>query len=115
VIVKLVLAILGVALLAAVTAAVIAAASTRNETVACWMMPPRCSSELHQTHLTNTRRGYSRGKCVAVVPRLLKGRFRLTAPRGKGVVTCRNLEGWSAPAFFTLAMASGFHGLGSGI
>src|SRR2546429_8294966 len=42
-------------------------------------------------------------KCVAVVPRLLKGRFRLTAPRGKGVVTCRNLEGWSAPAFFTFS------------
>jgi lipid-binding SYLF domain-containing protein len=42
-------------------------------------------------------------KCVAVVPRLRKGRFESTAPHGKGVVTCRNLEGWSAPAFFTLS------------
>jgi len=104
VIVKLVLAILGVALLAAVTAAVIAAASTRNETVACL----DDATKVLQRIAPDPPNGIpeevtAAAKCVAVVPRLLKGRFRLTAPRGKGVVTCRNLEGWSAPAFFTFS------------
>src|SRR6266699_4909059 len=68
------------------------------------MMPPRCSSELHQTHLTEyPKRLQPRPSSWRWCPRLLKGRFRLTAPRGKGVVTCRNLEGWSAPAFFTFS------------
>src|SRR6266699_3457890 len=68
------------------------------------MMPPRCSSELHQTHLTEyPKRLQPRPSAWRWCPRLLKGRFRLTAPRGKGVVTCRNLEGWSAPAFFTFS------------
>ena len=103
-IVKLVLAILGVALLAAVTAAVIAAASTRNETVACL----DDATKVLQRIAPDPPNGIpeevtAAAKCVAVVPRLLKGRFRLTAPRGKGVVTCRNLEGWSAPAFFTFS------------
>ena len=103
-IVKLVLAILGMALLAAVTTGVIAAASTRNETVACL----DDATKVLQRIAADPPNGIpeevtAAAKCVAVVPRLLKGRFRLTAPRGKGVVTCRNLEGWSAPAFFTFS------------
>src|SRR5438094_6281559 len=67
------------------------------------MMPPS-SSELHQNPPNGIPEEVTAAaKCVAVVPRLLKGRFRLTAPRGKGVVTCRNLEGWSAPAFSTFS------------
>jgi lipid-binding SYLF domain-containing protein len=104
VIVKLVLATLGAALLAAVTTGVIAAASTRNETVACL----DDATKVLQRIAADPPNGIpeevtAAAKCVAVVPRLLKGRFRLTAPRGKGVVTCRNLEGWSAPAFFTFS------------
>ncbi len=41
-------------------------------------------------------------KCVAVVPHMVKGGFVLGAEGGKGVATCRNADGWSAPAFFTI-------------
>ena len=41
-------------------------------------------------------------KCIAVVPHMVKGGFVLGAEGGKGVATCRNESGWSAPAFFTL-------------
>jgi SH3 domain-containing YSC84-like protein 1 len=104
VIVKLVLAILGVALLAVLTVGVIAAASTRNETIACL----DDATKVVQRIAPDPPNGIpeevtAAAKCVAVVPRLRKGRFRFAAPRGKGVVTCRNLEGWSAPAFFTLS------------
>ena len=103
-IVKLVLAILGVALLAAVTAGVIAAASTRNETVACMDDAAKVLRRIAPGPPNGIPEEVTAAaKCVAVVPRLLKGRFRLTAPRGKRVVTCRNLEGWSAPAFFTFS------------
>jgi lipid-binding SYLF domain-containing protein len=39
-------------------------------------------------------------ECVAVVPSLKKGGFVIGAEYGKGVATCRNSNGWSAPAFF---------------
>jgi lipid-binding SYLF domain-containing protein len=43
-------------------------------------------------------------KCIAVVPRLIKGGFVFGAEGGKGVATCRTAKGhWSAPAFFTIA------------
>jgi lipid-binding SYLF domain-containing protein len=45
-------------------------------------------------------------KCVAVVPHMLKGGFVLGAENGRGVVTCRNDNGWSAPAFFTITGGS---------
>ena len=41
-------------------------------------------------------------KCVAVVPHMVKGGFVVGAEGGKGVATCRNASGWSAPAFFTI-------------
>jgi lipid-binding SYLF domain-containing protein len=114
VIVKLVLAILGVALLAVLTVGVIAAASTRNEMVACL----DDATKVLQRIAPDPPNGIpeevtAAAKCVVVVPRLRKCRFRVAAPRGKGVVTCRNLEGWSAPAFFTLSDGLGLHGLGS--
>jgi len=116
VIVKLVLATLGVALLAAVTTGVIAAASTRNEMVACL----DDATKVLQRIAPDPPNGIpeevtAAAKCVAVVPRLLKGRSRLTAPRGKGVVTCRIWRGGVLPRFLLLAMASGFRGLGSRI
>ena len=45
-------------------------------------------------------------KCVAVVPKMLKGGFILGGSHGKGVATCRNANGWSAPAFFTVGGGS---------
>src|ERR1035438_8189030 len=52
-------------------------------------------------------------KCVAVVPHLLKGGFVFGAENGRGVATCRNGNGWSAPAFF--AITGGSWGLQIGI
>src|SRR5439155_20778782 len=91
-------------LLAAVTTGVIAAASTRNETVARL----DDAAKLLQRIAPDPPNGIpeevtAAAKSVAVMQGLLKGRFRLTAPRGKGVVRCRNVEGWSAPAFFTFS------------
>jgi len=45
-------------------------------------------------------------KCVAVVPHMVKGGFVIGAEGGKGVATCRNASGWSAPAFFSVAGGS---------
>jgi lipid-binding SYLF domain-containing protein len=46
-------------------------------------------------------------KCVAVVPKMLKGGFVFGAQHGRGVATCRLPNGdWSAPAFFTISGGS---------
>ncbi|HEY2859250.1 MAG TPA: lipid-binding SYLF domain-containing protein [Terracidiphilus sp.] len=45
-------------------------------------------------------------KCVAVVPHMVKGGFVFGAEGGRGVATCRTANGWSAPAFFTVAGGS---------
>jgi len=45
-------------------------------------------------------------KCVAVVPSLKKGGFVFGAEYGKGVASCHNANGWSAPAPFTVAGGS---------
>jgi lipid-binding SYLF domain-containing protein len=52
-------------------------------------------------------------KCVAVVPHLLKGGFVFGAENGRGVATCRNANGWSAPMFF--AITGGSWGLQIGV
>ena len=45
-------------------------------------------------------------KCVAIVPSMIKGGFIVGGQHGRGVATCRNANGWSAPAFFTLTGGS---------
>jgi lipid-binding SYLF domain-containing protein len=45
-------------------------------------------------------------KCIAVVPHEIRGGFILGARGGKAVATCRTENGWSAPAFFTIAGGS---------
>jgi SH3 domain-containing YSC84-like protein 1 len=45
-------------------------------------------------------------KCIAVVPHMVKGGFIFGGQGGGGVATCRTAEGWSAPAFFTIAGGS---------
>jgi lipid-binding SYLF domain-containing protein len=54
-----------------------------------------------------------RARCVAVVPHMLKEGFVFGAENGRGVVTCRTSEGWSAPAFF--AISGGSWGLQTGV
>jgi len=39
-------------------------------------------------------------ECIAVVPTMLNGGFIVGARYGRGVASCRNPKGWSAPAFF---------------
>jgi lipid-binding SYLF domain-containing protein len=41
-------------------------------------------------------------ECVAVVPSMLKGGFIIAARYGRGVASCRQAKGWSAPAFFSI-------------
>lgn len=42
-----------------------------------------------------------KAKCIAVIPHDVRS-FFFGAPQGKGVVTCHTVEGWSAPAFFSI-------------
>ena len=43
-------------------------------------------------------------KCVAVIPKLVKGAFVVGGEHGTGVATCRTSEGkWSAPAPFSVS------------
>jgi SH3 domain-containing YSC84-like protein 1 len=42
-------------------------------------------------------------KCVAVIPKLVKGAFVVGGEHGTGVATCRNNGSWSAPAPFSLS------------
>lgn len=44
----------------------------------------------------------SSAECVAVVPSMLKGGFIVAARYGRGVASCRQAKGWSAPAFFSI-------------
>ena len=46
-------------------------------------------------------------KCIAVVPKMIKGGFIFGAKHGRGVSTCRLPNGeWSAPAFFVVSGGS---------
>jgi SH3 domain-containing YSC84-like protein 1 len=45
-------------------------------------------------------------KCVLVVPNLIKGGFIVGGKHGRGVATCRTVEGWSAPAFVSIGGGS---------
>lgn len=45
-------------------------------------------------------------ECVAVVPSMIKGGFVFGGRYGRGVASCRNEKGWSAPAFFTITGGS---------
>jgi lipid-binding SYLF domain-containing protein len=67
------------------------------------MMPPRSSSELHQTHLTGypqrsqPRQSAWGGTTFAERP------LPICRPAWQGCSHLPQLEGWSAPAFFTLS------------
>jgi lipid-binding SYLF domain-containing protein len=45
-------------------------------------------------------------KCVAVIPKLVKGAFVVGGEHGDGVATCRTSAGWSSPAPFSVSGVS---------
>ncbi|HEY6329378.1 MAG TPA: lipid-binding SYLF domain-containing protein [Blastocatellia bacterium] len=48
----------------------------------------------------------NKAECIAIVPGLSKGGFIVGGDYGKGIVTCRTGNGWSAPSFLTLGGGS---------
>ncbi len=44
-----------------------------------------------------------RAKCVAVIPKMMKGAFVVGGEHGSGVATCKNGTSWSAPAPFSVS------------
>src|SRR5438876_2540559 len=49
---------------------------------------------------------WNRARCVAVIPDLKKAAFFVGGEYGKGVMSCRAGDGWSAPVFLQLAKGS---------
>ncbi len=47
-----------------------------------------------------------RAYCVAVFPSVKKGGFMIGGQFGRGLVSCRKVGGWSAPAYFTIGGGS---------
>jgi SH3 domain-containing YSC84-like protein 1 len=47
-----------------------------------------------------------RAYCIAVFPSVKKGGFVVGGQFGRGLVSCRNVSGWSAPAYFTIGGGS---------
>jgi len=45
-------------------------------------------------------------ECVAVFPEVVQAAFGVGGRGGRGVASCRTLQGWSAPAYFTLGGGS---------
>jgi lipid-binding SYLF domain-containing protein len=57
---------------------------------------------------------FNRARCVAVVPGLTRPGFVSGREEGRGVVSCRAGEGWSAPVFLRLAKGSWTVSAGAG-
>ena len=49
---------------------------------------------------------WTRARCVAVIPDLKKAAFVFGGEYGKGVMSCRAGDAWSAPLFIQLAKGS---------
>lgn len=49
---------------------------------------------------------WTRSRCVVVVPELKKAAFIVGGEFGRGVMSCRSGDGWSAPVFMQLAKGS---------
>src|SRR5579872_5849715 len=48
----------------------------------------------------------AKSRCIAIVPHMIKAGLGFGGEHGKGVLTCRTANGWSAPAFFTITGGS---------
>jgi len=49
---------------------------------------------------------WAKAECVVVIPGMKKAAFIFGGEYGRGVMSCRNGDGWSAPAFMQLAKGS---------
>lgn len=49
---------------------------------------------------------WNKAQCVIVIPSIKKGAFVVGGEYGKGVMSCRNGQNWSAPVFMQLAKGS---------
>ena len=56
---------------------------------------------------------FENAKCIAVVPRMVKGAFVFGGKHGRGFATCRTANGWSAPA--PISIGGGSWGLQAGV
>ena len=52
------------------------------------------------------RRILDNADCIAVFPQVIKAAFGIGGRGGRGVVVCRNADGWSAPAYLNVGGAS---------
>ena len=46
---------------------------------------------------------WNRAECVVVIPNMKKAAFGIGGEYGRGVMSCRSANGWTAPVFMTLA------------
>jgi lipid-binding SYLF domain-containing protein len=89
---------------ASATAAISTAESRRLESAARILQDTR--SDIPDTYWTSAR-------CVAVIPDLKKAAFIFGGEYGKGVMSCRAGDQWSAPVF--IQMAKGSWGFQAGV
>ena len=61
---------------------------------------------LRDTRVSIPQTYWDRARCVAVIPNLKKAALIFGGEYGKGVMSCRSGEGWSAPVFLQLAKGS---------
>jgi lipid-binding SYLF domain-containing protein len=61
---------------------------------------------LRETRPSIPQEHWDRARCVAVIPNLQKAAFIVGGEYGKGVMSCRAGEGWSAPLFVQFAKGS---------
>jgi SH3 domain-containing YSC84-like protein 1 len=87
----------GVALV--VGAATTATADEKSRLAEAAKVIPEIRSEIPEDY-------WSRARCVAVIPDLKKAAFIFGGEYGKGVMSCKAGEGWSAPLFIQIAKGS---------
>jgi lipid-binding SYLF domain-containing protein len=61
---------------------------------------------LRDTRVSIPETYWDRARCVAVIPDLKKAALIIGGEYGKGVMSCRSADGWSAPVFLQLAKGS---------
>src|SRR6478672_7249266 len=61
---------------------------------------------LRDTRVSIPQTYWDRARCVAVIPDLKKAAFIIGGEYGKGALSCRAGDGWSAPVFIELAKGS---------
>ena len=64
------------------------------------------ASVIHDMGGTVAQPYWDRARCVAVIPDLKKAAFIFGGEYGKGMMSCRAGDGWSAPVFIQLAKGS---------